>query len=117
MKNYFTTIVKNMKKIWTGINSIISRKSFAHSSIDVIQDAFGKSVTDPVQMSNIFNEYFVNVPDNIEKTIPRTLNSPLSYLGSAVENSLFLSLVTDLEIEDLIANLNSSKSIAFQQIY
>ena len=62
-------------------------------------------------MSNIFNEYFVNVPDNIEKTIPRTPNSPLSYLGSAVENSLFLSPVTHLEIEDLIANLNSSKSI------
>ena len=100
-----------MKKIWTGINSIISRKSFARSSIDVIQDAFGKSVTDPVHMSNIFNECFVNVPDNIEKTIPRTPNSPLSYLGSAVENSLFLSPVTHLEIEDLIANLNSSKSI------
>ena len=62
-------------------------------------------------MTNIFNEYFVNVPDNIEKTFPRTPNSPLSYLGSAVENSLFLSPVTHLEIEDLIANLNSSKSI------
>ena len=47
----------------------------------------------------------------IEKTIPRAPSSPLSYLGSAVENSLFLSPVTHLEIEDLIANLNSSKSI------
>ena len=100
-----------MTKIWTEINSIISRKSFARSSSDVIQDAFGKSVTDPLQMLNIFNEYFVNFPDNIEKTIPRTHNSPRSYLGSAVENSLFLSSVTHLEIEDLIANLNSSKSI------
>ena len=31
-------------------------------------------------MSNIFNEYFVNVPANINKTIPRTPNSPLRYL-------------------------------------
>ena len=38
-------------------------------------------------------------------------DSRLSYLGSTVENSLFLSPVTHLEIEDLIANLNSSKSI------
>ena len=38
-------------------------------------------------------------------------NSPLSYLGSAVENSLILSPVTHLELEDLIANRNSSKSI------
>ena len=99
-----------MKKIWTGITSIISQKSFAHSSIDVIQDVFGKSVTDPAQMSYIFNEYFL-VSDNINKTIPRTPNSPLRYLDSAIENSLFLSPVSHLEIEDLIVNLNSSKSI------
>ena len=36
-----------MKKIWTGINSIISRKSFVHSSIYVIQDVSGMSVNDP----------------------------------------------------------------------
>ena len=76
-QNYFATSIKDMKKIWTGINLIISRKSFAHSSIDIIQDASGKSVTDPFQMSNIFDEYFVNVPANINKTIPRTPNSPL----------------------------------------
>ena len=62
-------------------------------------------------MSNIFNENFFNVPDNINKTIPGTPNSPLGYLGSPIENSLFLSPVIHLEIEDAIANLNSSKSI------
>ena len=100
-----------MKKIWTGINSIISRKGYTHSSIDIISDAAGISVTDPAKMSNMFNEYFVNVPDSINKTIPRTPNSPLRFLGNAIENSLFLSPVTHLEIEDLIVNLNSSKSI------
>ena len=110
-QNYFATNIKNMKKILTGINSIISQKSFAHSSIDIIQDVYGKSVTDPAQMSNIFYEYSVNVTDNINKTIPRTPNSPLRYLDSAIGNCLFLSPVTHLEIEDVIANLNSSKSI------
>ena len=62
-------------------------------------------------MSNIFNEYFVIISDNINRTIPRMPNSPLRYLDSAIENTLFLSLVTHLEIEDVIANLNSSKSI------
>ena len=110
-QNYFAKNVKNMKKIWTGINSIISRKGYTHSSIDIISDAAGISVTDPAKMSNMFNEYFVNVPDSINKTIPRTPNSPLRFLGNAIENSLFLSPVTHLEIEDLIVNLNSSKSI------
>ena len=62
-------------------------------------------------MSNIFDEYFVNASDNINKTIPRTPNSPLWYLDSAIENYLLLSPVTNLAIEDVIANLYSTKSI------
>ena len=53
----------------------------------------------------------INVPSNIKKIIPRTPNSPLRYLGSAIENSLFLSPVTHLDIEDVIASRTSSKSI------
>ena len=62
-------------------------------------------------MSNIFNEHFANVADNINKAIPRTPTSPFRYLGSANKYSLFLSPVTHFEVEDLISNLNSSKSI------
>ena len=76
-QNYFVMNVKNMKKIWTGIKSKISQKSFAHSSIDVIQDLSGKLVIDLAQMSNIFNECFVHVSDNISKVVPRMPNSSL----------------------------------------
>ena len=76
--------------MWTGLDSIISRKRFARSSIDVIQDAFGKSLTDPVQMSNIFNEYFVNVPDNIEKLFQERQILPLVILAVLLETLCFL---------------------------
>jgi len=99
-----------MKKICTGISSIISLKSFANSSIDIIKDVTEKSVTDPVQMLNVFNEHFVKFLDNINITISTTQKSPLTYIGNAIDNSLCLSSVNNLEIEDLIANLNSSKS-------
>ena len=59
-------------------------------------------------MSSIFNEYFVNVADDINKTIPRTPKSPLRYLGSANENSFFLYPVIHFEVEGMIDN--SSKS-------
>ena len=86
-QNYFAKNVKNMKKIWTGINSIISRKGYTHSSIDIISDAAGISVTDPAKMSNMFNEYFVNVPDSINKTIPRTPN--LDFLATLLKTLCF----------------------------
>ena len=32
----------------------------------------GKQVNDPVKMADMFNNYFVNVGGNIDKSIPRT---------------------------------------------
>ena len=98
-----------MRKLWAGINSIIAQKTCTYSSIDKIKDVNGKLVSDPAQISSIFNEYSINVTDDINKTNPRTAKSPLRYLGSANENSLSLSPVTHFEVEDIIANLNSSK--------
>ena len=108
--NYFAKNEKNMRKLWDGINSIIAKKTCSHSIIDKVKDVNGKLLDDPTQMASNFNEYFVNVADSINKAIPRTPNSPLRYLGSANENSLFLSPVTHFEVEDVISNLSSSKS-------
>ena len=55
-QNYFATNIKTMKNSWTVSNSIISWKSFAHVSIDGIQDVSGKSVTDLAQMLSIITE-------------------------------------------------------------
>ena len=108
--NYFAKNEKNMRKLWDGINSIIAKKTCSHSIIDKVKDVNGKLLDDSTQMASNFNEYFVNVADSINKAIPRTPNSPLRYLGSANENSLFRSPVTHFEVEDVISNLSSSKS-------
>ena len=73
-------------------------------------------IDDPSQMSSIFNEYFVNAADSINKTISRTPDSPLRYLGSTNENSLFLSPVTPFEVEDIVSNISSSKSTGPQSV-
>ena len=101
---------KNMKKLWIGINSITSQKTYVHSSIDKSKDVNGKSETDLAQMSNIFNKHFANIADNMNKAMLRMPMSPLRYLGSANKNSLFLSPVIHFEVEDLISNLNLSKT-------
>ena len=100
-----------MKKVWTGIKSILSQNDRKHTNISQIKDISGNLISEDIQMSNTFNEYFVNVADKITKTIPRTPNSPLKYLGSNSENSLYLSPVTHFEVEDIISNLDSAKSI------
>ena len=70
---YFSTNSQNMKKLWSGIKTIISHKSSTSSSNNKIKDRDGNVTSDPSKMSNIFNDFYVNVADGITKTIPLTI--------------------------------------------
>ena len=109
--NYFSTNSQNMKKLWSGIKTIISHKSSTSSSINKIKGKDGNVTSDPSKMSNIFNDFYVNVADGITKTIPLTPKSPLDYLSDRICSSLFLTPVTSIEVNDLINILNPSKSV------
>ena len=99
-----------MKKVWTGIKSIISQKDQKHSNVSRIKDSTCNLITDDTQMYNVFNEHFVNVADKIAKRILRPPGSPLRYLRDNSKNSLYLEPVTNFEVEDIISNLDSAKS-------
>ncbi len=109
--NYFHENNNNMKKLWSGIKTIISQKSTTPSTINKIKDDFGNITSDPSDMSNIFNNFFTTVADKITSKIPKTPKSPLDYLQNRNPASLFLSPVTSEEILDLINLLDSSKSV------
>ena len=100
-----------MKKLWSGIKTIISHKSSTSSTINKIKDMEGNVTSEPSKISNIFNDFFVNVADEITKSIPKTPKSPLDYLSNRTSNSLFLTPVTFIEVNDLINTLNPSKSV------
>ena len=107
--NYFSANSQNMKKLWSGIKTIMSHKSSTSFSINKIK---GKVKSDPSKMSNISNDFYVKVADGITKTIPLTPKSPLDYLSDRLCNSLFLTPVTAIEVNDLINILNPSKSVS-----
>ena len=71
----------------------------------------GKQVDDLVKMANMFNNYFVNVSGNIDRSIPCTRKSPMDYLLNRIPNSAFLAPVTEGEIEIVIELLNHKKAI------
>ena len=107
--NYFSTNSQNMKKLWSGIKTIIFHKSSTSSSINKIKGKDGNVTSDPSKMSNIFNDFYVNVADGITKTIPLTPKSPLDYLSDRICSSLFLTPVTSIEVNDLIRGAFHSK--------
>ena len=105
---YFQNYKTNMKMLWSGIRSIVTVKKNSntfHISHLLINDS---RESDPTKMANIFNQYFVNVGTKIDKSIPRTKKSSLSYLENRNSDSLFLAPVTPNEIEIIINSLNKS---------
>ena len=63
-----------------------------------------------IEIANTLNKSFVDVAENISKNIPRTPKLPLDYLNGRNTNSMFLFPVPHIEGEDVISNLDLSKS-------
>ena len=100
-----------MKMLWTGIKSIVNVKSKTQfSPISHLMNN-GTRINYPVKMANIFNNYFVNVGSQIDKTIPRTKKSPIDYLENRISESIFLAPATPEEIEIIINSFNVKKAI------
>ena len=100
-----------MKLLWTGIKSIISIKNSQVNVINKLKDKNGNIKTDPATMATIFNDFFVNVADNVTKRTPRSLKSPLDYLDNENPNSFFITPTAPHEIVDIIDVLKTGKSL------
>ena len=91
-----------MKKLWSGIRSIINVSSKSRSCISqLIQD--GKEIHDPRKMANIFDKFFVNISQKVTSGIPITRKYPLDCLKQRNDRSVFLSNMLPLK------NRNSTK--------
>ena len=80
-----------MKKLWSGIRSILNVGKCKNSYITSILNN-NKSVDNPKDIANIFNNFFANVVKTKEKGIPRGSHSSLFYLRGNYSGSIFYSL-------------------------
>ena len=81
--------------------------------ISFLKDNNGTKITDPTQMANNFNDYFVNVANEITSKIPHNPKSPLnhiSYLKSPNPETFFISPSTSDEVSNIIKSLVNGKS-------
>ena len=111
LKNYFLCNSNNIKKIWSGIRSIIDISKVKADFIPTLNEN-GKVIDNPSVIANIFNHCFVNVGLNTGKDIAPGNCSPASFLKGTYSESMFLSPVTPNEVEDFISQkLDNNKSI------
>ena len=101
-----------MKKVWSGIRSIINISKVKADYILSILES-GKTVDNPCAIVNIFNNYyfFLNVGKNTDKDIPCGNCCPTSFLKGNFPDSMFLSPATSVEVDSYISQMDNNKSI------
>ena len=107
--NYFLENKSNITNIWQGIKSLINSKLNKQSKSFTLEHN-NCIISNPLEISEIFNEYFVNVGPNLAKKIPKSLRKSYDYLKNVNINSIYLTPTTEDEIFKIISNLDSKKS-------
>ena len=109
--SYFQDNIHNLKKIWQGINSIIaSRKSKSCSVSSIYVNENRDISSDPITISNKFNEYFFNVAKIARSKIPYSSKHFSGFLKNSNDKTFFISPTDETEIITCISSLNSNKS-------
>ena len=99
----------NVRKSWQVIKDIIGK----HKHGPIMSKRFkvnSTEIDDPLIISNRFNEYFVNIRNNLANKINMQPNSYEKYLGGAFQESMFLSPVTKGEINSIISFFGDTAS-------
>ena len=109
-KNLFSTSKSDPKALWKNIEKIIKFKKPKSTNINLIEHE-DKLITSPEEIVNTFNNYFVNVGNNLSKSLPvnNNLSCPTELIDNN-KNSLFLQPITHAELYNLIHKLDINKA-------
>ena len=105
-QKYFRENYKNSKKVWTGINTLLNRNRKKQSTIYLEENGL---ISDSAQIANKFNNYFLNVADNLRAKIPNKSNKYQDYLKNPNKSRFLLKETTPDEILKVINDLDSKK--------
>ena len=112
-KWYYETLFQknknNLRKSWQVIKDIIGK----HKHEPIMSKRFkvnSTEIDEPLIISNRFNEYFVNIINNLANKTKMQPNSSEKYPGGIFQESMFLSPVTKEEMNSIISTFGDTAS-------
>ena len=109
-KDYYKLLLEanknNLKKTWSIIRSVINNCKPSKLNESFIYN--GSAITDKNDVSNKFDDYFVNVGKTLAAQIPTSGPSFHRYLPEANKECIFLTPTDDREIRNIILNIRNS---------
>ena len=121
--NQFERDKKDSKKTWKHINELLNKKCSVQNDMKVEELVRNESnenvkVTSSNDIANTFNDFFVQVGENLAKKIVDTNDndSYKEYLGPHRDETFFLSPVTTSEVNSLIGTLDRAKASGYDDL-
>ena len=108
-ERFFKNNLNNLKNIWKGIRNLIAIKHSSASNAHMLTHK-GATVTDPLRIANIFNDYFSSIAKKTKTNIKFSNKSFQDFLHRPNEESLFITPADAHELNLMISSLNSDKS-------
>lgn len=96
----------NLKKSWQILKSIINKRK--SRTITKVFKCNGTEINDGQEISEKFNNFFVNVGPSLAQGIPLSSNDPTDYMRNKVHDLFTLSEVTDNEVSKIIGNFKDT---------
>ena len=108
-ERFFKNNLNNLKNIWKGLRSLIAIKHSPASNIHMLTHK-GATVTDPLHIANIFNDYFSSIAEKTKANIKFSNKSFQDFLYHPNAESLFVTPTDAHEVNLILSSLNSDKS-------
>ena len=108
--HYFDVNWNNIKNTSKGIKSILSIRPNP-SDIPKILNANDTTITNPVEIANVFNNYFSSIGSQTKVNIKHSHKQSSECLKNRAQNIFFLSPTDKNEIALVISSLDSTKSV------
>ena len=106
-QNYFKNHFANSRKAWQGINTLLNRHRKPQNTIYLEDNGF---ISDPAKVANKFNDFFLNVAENLSSKIAKRNNKYQDYLNNPNKSRFCLKETIPDEVVKIIKNLDSKKS-------
>lgn len=114
----FSEIQGNAAKTWQLIKKVLPNSSKKNSAICIKRD--DELTDDPQVLSNLFNNFFASIGNNLAKVIPNTEGSHRDYFNKfnlpLPKTSIFLHPVTPSEIVNVVSGFKSNKACGFDDV-
>lgn len=102
------------KACWQVVNQVTNKKPMQKNNI-TLRNHKNERVNEPASLSNIFNDFFNNAPNEILQKI--NISSNIPDFSFNIKNNFKLCPYTEIELgELLLAKLKNSKSYGFDEL-